>query len=265
MVFIVLPVFNEEPSLGPLLERFEAVARGGVELARVVVVDDGSRDASAAVAESFRKRLPLELLRHDVNQGLGRTIQDGLLHAASLAGPADAVVTMDADCTHPPEIIPRMLAALDAGADVVIASRYRRGARVRGLSPFRVLMSYGARAAFRLLRPVCHVRDYTCGFRAYRAGVLQRAIEASGGVLAHERGFASMAEILFSLAAVGARFHEVPFVLDYGLKRGASKMPVGATVARILRLAAGGRLPPPAPPKPDPDHPGQRAHTARPE
>jgi len=80
------------------------------------------------------------------------------------------------------------------------------------------------------------VRDYTCGFPVYRASLLQRAFAESGGTLAHEKGFAAMAEILLRLRGMGAKMSEVPMVLRYDRKSGPGKMPVGRTVIRTLSI-----------------------------
>ena len=234
---MVLPVFNEEKALEPLFERFRAVARRESLDMRFVVVDDGSTDGSLGAVRQFAADLAVEVLRHETNRGLGETIQDGLRLAAARAGPEDIVITMDADNTHPPELIPAMIERLRGGCDVAIASRYRASARVVGLSRFRRWMSEGARVLFRMAAPVPGVRDYTCGFRAYKAGVLRGVLAESGGRLARERGFACMAEILLRFAAAGAVMGEVPFELRYDLKGGASKMNVPATVGKILLLA----------------------------
>ncbi|HSM78635.1 MAG TPA: glycosyltransferase family 2 protein [Bryobacteraceae bacterium] len=259
-VHVVLPVYNEAGSLESLLSRFERLAEEGVHLARILVVDDGSVDRSAAIAQAFRNRLPVEILTHSTNQGLGRTIQDGLAYIASLAAPSDVVVSMDADDTHPPELIGSMLEALENGLDIVIASRYQRSARVEGLSRVRIATSYGARAVFQVLTPIPNVRDYTCGFRAYRAEALQMALVRNGGRLSRERGFACMAEILLAVAAGGARCGEVPLVLNYRRKGGPSKMNVPGTALHIVQLAMRWRLQARAPkPKDQPTQPRRSA------
>ena len=106
----------------------------------------------------------------------------------------------------------------DEGYDIVIASRYRAGARVVGLSPIRLLTSYGARVLFQLVLPIRGVRDYTCGFRAYRADVVQRAFQSWGDDFIGERSFACMAEILLKIREMRVRICEVPMVLRYDQK-----------------------------------------------
>src|SRR5690242_8179628 len=141
-VSVVLPVFNEEKALAPLLERFVPLSPNAL-----IVVNDGSSDRSAEVAASFRDRLAIEIVEHAV-------IRDGLAAAVARSGADDIIVTMDADNTHPPELIPEMVARIESGHDVVIASRYRKGARVVGLSSLRHVMSHGARFVFQLTAPI---------------------------------------------------------------------------------------------------------------
>ena len=203
---------------------------------QVVIVDDGSTDGTLDVIRHWSSKIPIDIVQHARNSGLGETIQDALYRSAALAAAGDIVVTMDADNTHSPTVIPAMVKAIDDGSDVVIASRYRRGSRVVGLSALRHLMSHGARFLFQLAFPIDGVRDYTCGFRAYRASLLQDAFARFDKRLAQERGFAAMAEILLKLRTLNPKFHEVPMILRYDLKSGDSKMRVGATVMKTLRM-----------------------------
>ena len=229
-VILALPAYNEEMGLAAILPEFGGQMDAHRLEHAAVVVDDGSTDRTVMVV-----RDRATIIQHEVNQGLGRTIEAALRHACDLSRPGDVIVTMDADNTHPVSLIPRMLARIEDGYDVVIASRYRPGARVVGLSCVRHLMSYGARFLYQVLCPITGVRDYTCGFRAYRADVLKRAF--SNGPVVTERGFASMAEILLRLRKLGSRISEVPVVLRYDQKDGASKNRLGATVLATLRVA----------------------------
>jgi dolichol-phosphate mannosyltransferase len=235
-VFLVLPAFNEEGNLALVLDGCALATKDtGCQL-RVVLVDDGSTDNTSTVAHARAIEMPIELIVHEVNQGLGRTIHDGLKRAAELAGPDDAIVTMDADNTQPASLIPRMLQALEAGNDLVIASRFRPGSQVVGLSLFRRMLTLVSSVLYRAIRPIPGVRDYTCGFRAYRGSLMQKAFAEYNGCLVTETGFTCMAEILVKLAALSPAIQEVPMVLRYDRKKGASKMPVVRTVQRSLHL-----------------------------
>ena len=235
-IAVVLPAFNEGKNLPGLLARIEAaMTRAGLEYG-IVLVDDGSTDDTRRVAEEWSARVPIRAYLHARNQGLGATLRDGL--NAACAGAWSIVVTMDADETHDPELIAAMARLIEQGKDVVIASRYEPGARVQGLSAFRRLLSSLASLLFRTLFPTAGVRDYTCGFRAYRADALRAAIEACRGNLVTEQGFQCMAGVLLKLRYLGLVFAEVPMVLRYDLKQSTSKIKILKTVGATLGMMA---------------------------
>ena len=241
-VVVCLPAYNEEANLPPLLERMEAALGAAGCRRRYVICDDGSRDRTAAILAEWARRIPLEIVTHAQNRGLGETIRDALRRGAELAGPGAVLLTMDADNTQPPELCEAMLRRIAAGADVVIASRYQPGARVVGLSRGRELASRVAGLLFKIVLPMRGVRDYTSGFRMYRADVIRRAFEWYGDGFVSRRGFECMADILIKVHHLGAAFAEVPMVLHYEAKQGASKMRVSRTVLQTLKLMALRRL-----------------------
>ena len=186
MLYIGMPAYNEGKNLPFVLQEICWLAEEALphrDIA-VVVVDDGSADDTAAVVRHFaadldRNRYPrvaVELVPHEVNKGLAEAMKTLLSHVAQRGGPRDVLVTMDADNSHPVGLIVRMLQLVGEGHDVVIASRYQPGGRVLGLSFFRGFLSVGAAWMFRLLFPIPRVRDYTCGYRAYKVPVVQRAL-----------------------------------------------------------------------------------------
>ncbi len=209
---------------------------------RVLAVDDGSSDRSAGVLADHQRKLPLDIVSHGQNRGLGMAIRSGILGALERSGPETIVVTMDADDTHNPDLIGRMLRQIDQGSDVVIASRFRPGAKTIGVPLYRRFTSVGASWLFRILFPTPGVRDFTCGYRAYRASLLLKARDQHGASLFEFEGFQSMVDLLLKLRAAGATFSEVPIILRYDQKEGASKMPVLRTTLRTLRLAVLRRL-----------------------
>jgi dolichol-phosphate mannosyltransferase len=235
-VIVVLPAYNERQHIGALLETIDDVMQRQNIPYQVVVVDDGSSDGTGQVLEGYQERMPVGIYRHDLNQGLGATIRDGLRIASEMAGDQDVVITMDADETHMPGLIPRMREMIGEGRDVVIASRYQPGACVVGVSFLRRILSYGASVLFRVVFPTRGVRDFTCGFRAYRGSVLRHAVATSGDGFVKSDGFACMAEILLTLRAVGAVFGEVPIVLRYDFKQGGSKMRIAKTIRQTFSM-----------------------------
>ncbi|MCL2413566.1 MAG: glycosyltransferase, partial [Bacteroidales bacterium] len=237
MLYIVLPAYNEEESIGKLLDRFEYYLQdSNIENYRIVVVNDGSQDRTQEILLDYQKRLPLDIVLHEVNKGLGPTIRDGLLYASQAADDNDIIITMDADDTHTPGLVYRMVNTMREGYDVVIASRYQKGARVYGLSLFREILSLGASYIFRIFMPIKGVRDFTCGYRAYRASVIKKAFEKFGDKFIDQQGFQAMVDIILRLRTMDVIFGEVPFILRYDMKQGASKMNVQATITKTLKL-----------------------------
>ena len=241
MIVVALPAFNEEDALPPLLDALGAVARSHRLDARVVVVNDGSSDRThdrAGAADG----IPVEVIDHPTNLGLGAAMRTGLRRAVDLfdgraTAPDDVVVTMDADNTHPPALIPSMLEAIRDGSERVVASRFCPGARVRGVSAARRLLAVAGGGVFRILLPMSGIRDYTCGYRMYRVDLLRRAYARYGDRLVTEAGFTCTADMLLKLRPLRPRATERPLDLRYDLKPGASKMRVARTMWRSLGLA----------------------------
>jgi dolichol-phosphate mannosyltransferase len=203
---------------------------------RVLLVDDGSTDGTGEVAGAWNGSCRPEVITHQANRGLAAAMETALRAALDRCSFDDVIVTMDADGSHRPGQILPMVQEIDRGADVVIASRYRRGSRTAGVSPIRSLYSLGARVLLSILFPIAGVRDYTCGFRAYRAGVLQRARDLYGDRWIQSEGFSVMTEILLKLRRFRPLVREVAIDLRYDLKRGRSKMVAGRTVFQYLAM-----------------------------
>ena len=121
----------------------------------------------------------------------------------------------------------------------MIASRFGRArAAMKGLSYARRACSWGASLLMRAAFPEFGVRDYTCGYRAYRWETLKRGFDVYGERFVDQAGFVVMLDVLLKLCAAGARVAEVPFHLRYDRKRGGSKMRVLQNVLDTLRLLA---------------------------
>jgi dolichol-phosphate mannosyltransferase len=135
-----------------------------------------------------------------------------------------------------------MMRMINEGYDVVIASRYRAESRVYGVPIMRRVMSGGAAWLMRAVFPTRGVRDFTCGFRAYRASALRSAVSRYGDDFVNQEGFQCMVDILLKLRTMDLVFGEVPFVLRYDRKGGESKMRVWRTARQTLRLLVERRL-----------------------
>lgn len=238
MIIVLLPAYNEASNLPAVLAKIKDEMRiAGLDY-RVVVVNDGSVDETAAVSQAHAAHMPLDVVHHRVNRGLWETVRDGFEWAAENAGPGDIVVRMDADDTHEPRYIPAMVAKVMEGFDVVVASRFQPGGGQEGVGAYRACLSRCANLLMKVCFPIRGLWEYTCGFRAYRAEVVQAALRIYGNAFIDVRGlgFTCTLEKIIRLRSLEARFAEVPFVLRYDQKRGSSKMPTGLTVFGYLVL-----------------------------
>jgi dolichol-phosphate mannosyltransferase len=237
-IHVILPSYNEEANLPKLLAKFSQFAdQVPYWKLTVFVVNDGSTDNTLKVATDFKaENYKLQVVDQQPNQGLAATMNSGFNEAIKNLRPDDIVVALDADDSHNPFLIERMVKKNNEGIDVVIASRFQFGSKIKGLTRFREFTGWAAGYIFRIFAPIDGVRDYTCGFRTYKVGTLNKVMQTWGNRFIEEKGFACMAEILLKFNASNALFDEVPMVLRYDFKLGESKMNVWSTVKRTLYL-----------------------------
>jgi len=240
-IYVVLPCYNEQDNLISLFGEFERIFDHIKNLGlkhKYIVVDDGSKDNSFNILTNIGQSVDLEIIQHNPNQGLGMTIKDGFKRASERMDDRDIVVTMDSDNTQPAALLFSMVLKILEGNHVVIASRYRYGAKVVGLNAFRTFLSYGAGLLFKFSYNIKDVKDYTCGYRAYDGSILKRAFNHYGENFIEQKGFQCMAEILLKLHKLDKNiiFSEVPMVLRYDLKQGESKMKVADTIFNTIKM-----------------------------
>jgi dolichol-phosphate mannosyltransferase len=237
-VVLVLPAYNEADNLRPLIESARETFEAQGWNWSILVVNDGSTDRTGEVLAELAQSHGVHVIQHAQNRGLGAAIVTGLRNALDVAvNEDDIIVGMDADNTHSPEYIPGMAALIWSGNwDVVIASRYQQGSEEVGVPWNRRLLSRGARLLFQIVLRLPNVRDYTCGFRAYRAGLIRAAFSKYGDNLITRKGFACTDELLVKLSTLSKRMTEVPFVLRYDQKRSRSKLPLFRTIFETLKM-----------------------------
>lgn len=209
---VVLPTYQERANIEPFLRAVRAAAD-----VDVLVVDDNSPDGTGAAAEEVGEEIGgIDVLHRPEKAGLGSAYREGFDHA--MRDGYDVILSMDADFSHDPVILPDFLAAIDAGADAVIGSRYVPGGEVVDWPPHRRLLSRWGNAYTRgVLRISAH--DCTSGYRAYRADTL-KAIDP-GSTTAE--GYAFLTELARRLTRQGARIEEIPIAFRDRV-RGKSKM-----------------------------------------
>jgi dolichol-phosphate mannosyltransferase len=211
--WVILPTYQEAANVAAIVRAVVAA----LPEARVLVVDDASPDGTGRIADELATVIAaVEVLHRPAKQGLGRAYGSGFEHA--LAAGAGHVIEMDADFSHDPADLPRLLAHARAGADVVLGSRYVPGGGIAnwGLAR-RGISRAGCEYARRVLG--VRVRDLTGGFKCFSA----EALGAIGYAGARSQGYAFQVELTFRALRAGLRVEEVPIVFRER-ERGESKM-----------------------------------------
>jgi dolichol-phosphate mannosyltransferase len=168
-ISIIVPTYNERENITPLVERIhQALSPRDYE---AVFVDDNSQDGTPELIGSLAARYPVRVLVRQDERGLATAVVHGIDHSDG-----DIVVVMDADLQHPPEVIPELLNKIDAGADIVIGSRYVEGGGMEEWGLIRRIISKGAGMLAHLLLPATRVvKDPMSGFFAFKRAVLSKA------------------------------------------------------------------------------------------
>lgn len=218
-IVVIIPTYNERDNIGLLIQALQTVFPSLPHDMHILVVDDSSPDGTAEAVRQARVRWSNVYLLTGAKQGLGAAYIRGMDHALTVLH-ADAVMEMDADLSHKPEDVPRLIAALDEGADLVIGSRYVPGGSIPAAwGLLRRLNSKWGNIFARYIAGMRRVRDCTAGFRAIRASLL-RQIDL--GAL-RVQGYAFQIALLHEAVMLDARIREVP-VEFIDRARGATKL-----------------------------------------
>jgi len=233
-LYAILPCYNESENIGNLIEDWlnqTATLENYKFRLTLVGIDDKSTDNTNDIIKSYSAKYPnVVLLTHEVNQNLGGALKTGFQYFIKNGHSGDVCVVMDGDNTHDPQFACQMFEKIASGANCVIASRYCGKSEIVGVPGFRKFLSDGAKFYYKLILGVRNVKDYTCGYRMYTYDILCKANDHYGDKLIERKTFSCMMEVLYKLSRVGCCFAEVPFVLRYDKKEGASKMKIMKTV-----------------------------------
>src|SRR3954452_24761466 len=226
--WLILPTYNEAENIGPIVRAARAQLR---DQDHILVVDDNSPDGTGAVADQLAQELQnVEVLHRPGKQGLGRAYLAGFDHA--LTGGADLVLEMDADFSHDPAALPRLIAAAEDGADLVLGSRYVTGGDVTDWGLLRRTISRGGSWYARVVLGV-NVRDLTGGFKCFRRGVLE-ALDLNS---VHADGYGFQIELTYRTIQKGFRVVEIPIVFR-DRRVGESKMTARIALEAVWKVPA---------------------------
>jgi dolichol-phosphate mannosyltransferase len=224
---VVVPTYNEADNIALIAT---AVREQGLGL---LVVDDNSPDGTGEIADQLAAAdQGISVLHRTEKAGLGPAYAAGFAHALDRG--AEVIFEMDADFSHDPADLPRLLEAVRQGADLAIGSRYVDGGGVEDWPWHRRWLSYGGNLYARtLLRTSIH--DMTAGFRAFRADALRR-LDFAG---CEASGYGFQVEMAWRASSLGLEVHEVPIIFR-DRTRGASKMGARIAVEAMLLVTKWG-------------------------
>jgi dolichol-phosphate mannosyltransferase len=232
---VCLPTYNERENLEAMLRALQPL---GV---RVLVIDDNSPDGTGEIADRLAGELDfVSVLHRERKEGLGPAYLAGFRRA--LSDGADYVLEMDCDFSHDPKDVPRLIAAVDAGADLALGSRYVPGGGTANWGIVRRIISWGGSFYARVILGL-GIRDLTGGFKCYRREVLE-TIDLDA---IHSKGYAFQIEGTYRTIRRGFKVEEVP-IRFADRTEGTSKMSRAIVLEAVvkvpqLRLAAlSGRL-----------------------
>jgi dolichol-phosphate mannosyltransferase len=223
---VCLPTYNERENLPRMIDALAAVLREGD---RVLVIDDGSPDGTGGIADDLAARHAfVDVLHRAEKEGLGRAYIAGFHHV--LATDAELILEMDCDFSHDPADVARLIEAAEAGADLVLGSRYVPGGGTRNWGLVRRLISKGG-SVYTALFLHMGVKDPTGGFKCFR----RRALETLDLDAITPRGYAFQIETTYRVKRAGFTVVEIPITFA-DREVGQSKMSRAVVCEAIWRV-----------------------------
>jgi dolichol-phosphate mannosyltransferase len=223
---VCLPTYNERENLEQMLRALGGVLRDGD---RVLVVDDRSPDGTGELADRLAEELPfVDVLHREHKEGLGPAYLAAFRRA--LADGAELVLEMDCDFSHDPNDVPRLIAAVEGGADLALGSRYVRGGSIPNWGLVRRAISLGGNLYAQAVLQ-SRVRDLTGGFKCFR----RRVLETIDLGAIDSRGYAFQIETTYRVLRAGFRVVEVPIAF-VDREQGHSKMNRSIVVEAVWKV-----------------------------
>jgi glycosyltransferase involved in cell wall biosynthesis len=221
MLYLCIPSYNEAATVGLLLWKIRKTFQAFPREYQILLVDDGSTDATAEILEPYAKALPLTIVRHAERQGYARSVEELLRLAVERTDrpKRDAAIVMHADLSHSPDDLPEIVKRLESGADLVVTQATLEGEPRRSA---RLVRRY-ARWLLRGIR-VSGIRDIVSGFGAFRLVSLRNALRAQEGPLLTSEGWAANAELTARVAREARRIDTVEIVERLDLHQRPSRI-----------------------------------------
>ena len=228
---VIIPTYNERENIGLLINALQREFEKLPHEMHILVVDDNSPDGTSNIVQSVAKKYPNIHLITGEKQGLGAAYIRGMQHAINALS-ADVVMEMDADFSHKPEDVPRLISEIDNGADFVIGSRYVPGGHIPDDWSFlRKMNSKWGNIFARYIAGLHRIRDCTAGFRAISASIIKKIALRNLRV----QGYAFQIALLHQAMVSGATVQEVP-VEFVDRTRGKTKLGLSDIIEFIINV-----------------------------
>lgn len=227
-VSIIIPAYNEEGGIEKVVKEVKSFA----PKAEIIVVDDGSKDRTYELAKS----LGVHVIKHEINKGKANALRTGYA-----AAKGDIIVTIDADCSYPPKEIPKLLSRIEAGADIVVGSRFLVSEeKQKSFFNFRTPNGFewyrawaniiGAKVASLIL--AYHLTDVTTGLRAFKKEI--------SGLKVYANGLDYEAELTAKAITMGYKYYEVP--IEFSERVGVSKLKFFRSIVKFFLAILRGKF-----------------------
>jgi dolichol-phosphate mannosyltransferase len=223
MLFILLPIYNEEENLQTLIQELHNEF-GGTEV-RIIAINDGSTDRSLEILKSQLRETDI-VYSYAINMNIGVGFSEGIREFLIHSTDGDVLIIIESDQTSDIQLVRNLYKTIrENKMDAVIASRYCDGGGYYRCPIYRRILSYGANRFMKLVFPIENVSEYSLFCRAYSWDIMTQMSEHFGvhGIVQSSSFFAN-AELLIKMSFLTDQFTEIPAVYDYGKKRGASKI-----------------------------------------
>ena len=220
-VAIILPTYCEAENIADIIHAIETLNIDPT----LLVIDDSSPDETKDIVSNIQEtNSNLYLLQRPHKMGLGTAITDGFRYLLALPKPPNYIITMDADYSHDPKDIPKLIELAENGCDLVVGSRYCSEGKIKGWTFFRTLIS---RVANRLTGMLIHLplNDFTSGFRCYSRGYIIKALPQL-----HSETYEIQIETLRQAKLQNSKIGEIPVVFE-NRKKGKSKLSLNEITA----------------------------------
>jgi dolichol-phosphate mannosyltransferase len=236
--YIIVPVLNEGPNLDRLFAGFRGLSQdyAGRYQVQVILVDDGSTDDTATLAQNLAQGLDFQLLQHPQNLGPGQAFGTAFEYLAPRLAAEDWVLTIEGDNTSRQELIGQMFTRSLEGYEVILASVYMYGGGITNTSTLRVILSNVANTFVKEFLGIAGIFTASSFFRLHRGEVILKLQAHYGPRIMERAGFESMVEMLMKMVYLKTRISEVPMVLDTQLRQGKSKMKILRTIRGYFAL-----------------------------